>query len=423
MAEHAAVRIALLTHSVNPRGGVVHVLELGRALRAAGHDVTLIAPAARGQRFFRETPCRVSLAPLVPSPEGATLAQGVRTRIDAVRSHLHALLQRERFDVLHAHDGIGANALADLQAEGLIDGYVRTVHHVDRFADAQVQAWEERSLREARLLLCVSALWRQRLREQHGLAAHEVRNGVDLARFSAAPQPSDTAVARQLGLWLPDPGGAPEAAMAHARTSSPVVLTVGGIEQRKNTRRTLQAFARLRRQLPRAQLVVAGGASVLDHSGEVAAFHQEAAAAGLAIGPGRPVVLLGPVPDAEMPALYRSADVLAMPSLLEGFGLAALEALACGTRAVVSRIAPFTEHFGDGDVHWADPLDADSIADALRAAVAQGRRSPPAVCSRFGWADSAQRHLMLYRRPMRDDAPAGIAFVPDVRTTDLRSAA
>lgn len=405
MAEHAALRIALLTHSVNPRGGVVHVLELGRALQVAGHEVTLVAPAVRGQRFFRETPCRVSLAPLVPSPEGATLAQGVRTRIDAVRSHLRALLQSQRFDVLHAHDGIGANALADLQAEGLIDGYVRTVHHVDRFADAQVQAWEERSLREARLLLCVSALWRQRLREQHGLLGHEVNNGVDLARFSAAPQPADAAVARDLGLYRVDAEAAHTSA-ANGRPASPIVLTVGGIEQRKNTRRTLQAFARLRRQLPRAQLVVAGGASVLDHAGEVAAFHQEAAAAGLAIGPGRPVVLLGPVPDAEMPALYRSADVLAMPSLLEGFGLAALEALACGTRAVVSRIAPFTEHFGDGDVHWADPLDADSIADALRAAVAQGRRSPPAVCSRFGWADSAQRHLALYRRLMLDECQA-----------------
>ncbi|MEF7612439.1 MSMEG_0565 family glycosyltransferase [Aquincola sp. MAHUQ-54] len=405
MAEHAARRIALLTHSVNPRGGVVHVLELGRALQAAGHEVTLIAPAARGQRFFRETPCRVSLAPLVPQADGTALADGVRARIDAVRSHLRALLRHQHFDVLHAHDGIGANALADLQAEGLIDGYVRTVHHVDRFADAQVQAWEERSLREARLLLCVSALWRRRLREQHGLAAHEVRNGVDPVRFSAAPQPADAAVAHELGLWLADAEAAPRPA-AGGRPASPLVLTVGGIEQRKNTRRTLQAFARLRRQLPRAQLVVAGGASVLDHAGEVAAFHAEAAAAGLAIGPGRPVVLLGPVPDAGMPALYRSADVLAMPSLLEGFGLAALEALACGTRAVVSRIAPFTEHFGDGDVHWADPLDADSIADALRAAVALGRRAPPAVCSRFGWAESAQHHLALYGSPVRDTAPA-----------------
>jgi glycosyltransferase involved in cell wall biosynthesis len=99
-----------------------------------------------------------------------------------------------------------------------------------------------------------------------------------------------------------------------------------------------------------------------------------------------------------MPALYRHADVLAMPSVLEGFGLAALEALACGTPAVVSRIAPFTEHFANGDVEWADPLASTSIADALQRAVAQGRlREPPAVCRRFAWAFSAERHEALYR--------------------------
>ena len=87
-------------------------------------------------------------------------------RIAALRMHLASLLQRERFDVLHAHDGIGANALADLVQQGAIDGYLRTVHHVDRFGDARVQAWEERSIRAAARVLCVSALWCRRLRSE-----------------------------------------------------------------------------------------------------------------------------------------------------------------------------------------------------------------------------------------------------------------
>jgi glycosyltransferase involved in cell wall biosynthesis len=152
--------------------------------------------------------------------------------------------------------------------------------------------------------------------------------------------------------------------------------------------------------LPHAQLVVAGGASLLDHRAEGEAFRAEAAAAGLRIGPGETVVLTGPLADAEMPALYRRADVLAMPSLIEGFGLAALEALACGTPAIVSRIAPFTEHFDNGDVEWADPLQPASIADALQRAVARGRhRCTPAVCRRFSWAASAAHHESLYRIP------------------------
>ena len=196
------LRIALLTHSVNPRGGVVHVLELGRALQQAGQQVTLIAPAAPGQRFFRDTPCAAEIAALPSPPQDAPtdLAAQVAARIQAVRTHLQHTRAAERFDLLHAHDGIGANALADLKAQGSLRGYVRTVHHVDRFADEQVQAWEARSLREAGLLLCVSRLWQQRLHAEHGLAAHEVPNGVDLQRYHPAPQPEDAALARVLGL-------------------------------------------------------------------------------------------------------------------------------------------------------------------------------------------------------------------------------
>ena len=385
---HRKLRIALLTHSVNPRGGVVHVLELGRALQAAGHAVTVMAPATPGQRFFRDTPCAVEYAPLRPAPAGAdvSLAASVAHRIDAMRNHLGVAQAARRFDVLHAHDGIGGNALADLKARGDIAGYVRTVHHVDHFPDEQVQAWETRSLRQAGLLLCVSRVWQQRLQRAHGLRAQRVHNGIDLQRYSPARQPEDEAIAAQLGL-----SGA-----------SPIVLAMGGIEARKNSLRLLQAFILLRRGLPRARLVIAGGASVLDHAGEVSAFHALMAGAGLQ--PGTDVLLTGPVPDAQVPALYRSANVLAMPSLLEGFGLAALEALACGTRAVVSRIAPFTEHFAPhGDVHWADPMDAASIAAALREAVALGRRTPPAVCGRFGWPASALRHAALYRSFLQGD--------------------
>lgn len=375
-----ALRIALLTHSINPRGGVVHVLELGRALQARGHAVTLVAPAAPGQGFFRETPCRVELAP-APLP-GAGLAETVRRRIVAMRSHVAVLLGRERFDVLHAHDGIGANALADLAGEGRSPGYVRTVHHVDRYGDERVQAWEARSIRAASQVLCVSALWRARLHAEHGIDAAQVDNGVDLLRYSPQPLPGDEAVAQGHGIGR----------------RRPVVLTVGGIEARKNTRRLLQTMLHLRTGVPEAQLVVAGGASLLDHRAEAEAFHAEAAAAGLRIGPGEAIVLTGPLPDAEMPALYRRADVLAMPSLLEGFGLAALEALACGTPAVVSGIAPFTEHFTGGEVEWADPLQPASIAEALQRALARGRhRAAPAVCRRFSWAASAALHESLYR--------------------------
>lgn len=385
------MKIGLLTHSVLPRGGVVHVLELGRALHERGHEVTIFAPAAPGQTLFRTPPCRVSLAPL--DGTGGGFADSVRRRIEAMRSHLAARPDLAGFAVLHAHDGIGANALADLADAGRIPGYLRTVHHVDRFPDAQVQAWEERSIRAATRVLCVSAVWQQRLLTVHGIEARQVANGVDLERYTPLPDAQDAAL---------------EAAM-HLGPRGARILAVGGIEARKNTGRLLAAFVELHKKRPEARLIIAGGASLLPHDAEARAFRDAAAAAGLAIGPGEAIVPTGPVPDAWMPALYRAADVVAMPSLLEGFGLAALEGLACGTPAVVSAIAPFTEHFGEHDVAWADPLQPASIAAALERALQCGRHAePPAVCRRHGWAASAARHEAIYRDfiDSRDDTHA-----------------
>jgi glycosyltransferase involved in cell wall biosynthesis len=186
-------------------------------------------------------------------------------------------------------------------------------------------------------------------------------------------------------------------------------LAVGGIEARKNTVRLLQAFVQFRLSAPQAQLVIAGGTSLLDHGAYRAQFGAAAQAAGVEIGRGKALVLTGQVPDEDMPALYRVADALVFPSVKEGFGLVVLEAMACATPAVVSRIAPFTEHLGEGDCVWVDPLSVESIAAAISTACMPAkanvlRAAGRAVCERFTWAASAQRHLEIYRHSVHNPA-------------------
>ncbi len=395
------LRIGLLTHSVNPRGGVVHTLELAHALHDAGHRVTVFAPASKGQEFFRPVRCATCMVPAAPAPRD--MVEMVGTRIEAFRSTIAALRPRAHFDVLHAQDPIGANALADLQAQGLIDGFVRTVHHLEHFEAPQLMAWQARGWRSASQLFCVSRLWRDKLAGEHGAVVEEVANGIDAERFGPAPEAADAVLARRLGV----------------RRGAPVLLAVGGVEERKNTLRLLQAFIRFRAQSPEAQLVIAGGASLLDHAQYQRDFAATAAAAGLAIGQGQPIVLTGTLADAEMPALYRLADAVAMPSLNEGFGLVVLEALASGAPVVVSRIAPFTEYLRDGEVHWADPLDAASIADAVHTAIAvrdphRIAASAARLAERFSWPASAARHIHLYRQGL---ARAQRARLEDCVTT------
>ncbi len=368
------MKIGLLTHSVNPRGGVVHTLELAAALQALGHQVTVFAPAQHGQRMFRNTSHAVRLVPVGPAPVG--LYEMVIDRVAAFEAHLASRHDLASFDIWHAHDGIGGNALANLLDAGRIRAFVRTVHHLDDFEDGRVMRLQRRSVERARLRLCVSPLWRRTLRSLYGVDAELVNNGVDLARYRQQPQPEDSALAQRLGL----------------RPGAPLWLSVGGVEERKNTLGALQAFMLHRQRHPQAQWLVAGGASLLDHGRYQSRFREALQASGLAAD----VLLAGTIDDADMPALYRLADGLLMPSLREGFGLAVLEALASGTAVVVSNCAPFTEYLDQGDAQFADPLQANSIAEAMDNALLQARVALPPVCLRYAWPVSAARHSELY---------------------------
>ncbi|MGX7708732.1 MSMEG_0565 family glycosyltransferase [Methylobacterium sp. Gmos1] len=375
------LRIALLTHSTNPRGGVAHNLALAEALCALGHEAVVHAPDPAGRGFFRDAACPT--VPVAARPVAGTTADLVRARITDYLRHFATPASCD-FDVFHAHDGIGGNALATLKHRRLIPGFARTVHHVDSFSDPLLAEWQDRSIREARRLLCVSRLWAEWIGQDLGRPADIVGNGVDLTAFRREPTQADAALRGRLGLG---PG--------------PVILSVGGFEERKNTAGIVAAFARLRERHPRAQLVIAGGATLLDHAAYRARCLAALSAAGLALGPGQAVIETGPVPQGDMPALYRVADALAFPSWKEGFGLCVLEAMACGTIPIVSRQPPFTEYLAETDALFVDPADAEAIAVAMARALmpetrARLQNAAPARLAAHSWHACAERHLDAY---------------------------
>ena len=368
--------IGILTHSTNPRGGVVHGMALAEALCDAGHDATLIAPDVTGAGFFRTPRCATNCIPAVPETDLPTL---VERRIGEIRDALRG----QHFDVLHAQDPISANALAELVEEGRIPGFARTVHHLDHFTHPVLAARQERGIRAAAELFTVSTIWEDVLRNDHGREAPVVGNGVDPVRFSPVATAHDAALR----------------ARYHLPVDQHLILSVGGIERRKNTLQLLDAFLALRREQPDVHLVVAGGASLLDHSAYRALFAARLRESGAADH----VTITGPVADDDMPAFYRQAAVLAYPSVTEGFGLCPLEALACGTAAIVPEIAPFTEHLSRADALWCDLTCSDTVLLALRDALRveirdHFRVSGPATAHRFDWCNVAGRHIPAYQR-------------------------
>jgi UDP:flavonoid glycosyltransferase YjiC (YdhE family) len=84
-----ALRIGLLMHSLNPRGGVVHALELADALVERGHEVTLLTSGKAGQTLFRPTRAKLSVAELPnQSTRPEALVDMVSTRIHTMAAHL-----------------------------------------------------------------------------------------------------------------------------------------------------------------------------------------------------------------------------------------------------------------------------------------------------------------------------------------------
>jgi len=342
MTKAGPLRIAILAHSTNPRGGVVHALELGDALVRRGHAAVVHAPDALGVGFFRETLCDTTCISV--SRAASDVATMVELRVADYLRYFESANHR-RFDVFHAQDGISGNALATLKERCLIERFARTVHHVDTFDDPQLTALQARSILAADALFVVSQVWHDHLRQQFGRSSTPVGNGVDRTRFSPWPDGREDSLRRRFGI-----------------DGRPVFLAVGGVEERKNTISIFEAFAHVRAAMPQAKLLIAGGASLLDHHGYQRRFTDSLLSSGM---PKGAVTIAGPISQADMPALYRIADTLILPSVKEGFGLVAIEAMACGVPVIASKIAPFTEYLAEADVAWCDPYIVTTIADAM----------------------------------------------------------
>lgn len=130
------LRIAILTHSTNPRGGVVHALALADALAHLGHRPVVHAPDPTGKGFFRRSVASTRSVPA--SPASGDVVAMVEARIADYVRHFEDPAHPQ-YDVFHAQDGISGNALATLKERGLIQRYVRTVHHIDAFRDERLR--------------------------------------------------------------------------------------------------------------------------------------------------------------------------------------------------------------------------------------------------------------------------------------------
>lgn len=175
------------------------------------------------------------------------------------------------------------------------------------------------------------------------------------------------------------------------------VLFLGTREPRKNLPALIRAFTHAKRayQLPH-KLILAGGRGWLDSA--IDRTIQELDAAGDIIFPGF-------VAQAELPLWYRAADVFVYPSQYEGFGMPALEALACGTPVITSNVSSLPEAVGKAAI-LVDPGASEQIADALQRVLTDAAlrhelaARGPQQARPFTWERAAQLTAQTYRNAL-----------------------
>jgi glycosyltransferase involved in cell wall biosynthesis len=326
---------------------------------AGGHEIVAFAPVGpRGARRVREAldglPIERRILKVPPSSH--TWRTGwSRLGRPAVERIVG------RFDVFHFSDWMYPAQRAGVRATTVYD--LSPLHHPEWVAPMTARMHGRKYVEAARscdVVMAISSYSAQDVTETLGVPAERVaiaRPGVH-ARFSPEGNRSDF--------------------------GSPYVLSVATLEPRKNLATLVDAFALVRARRPELQLVVAGA--------PVSWAEEDLAAEG--------VRALGFVPDADLPALYRGASVLAYPSLLEGFGMPVVEAMACGTPVVASSHPSLDDAAGDAALR-ADPRSPEAIASALERTLAERERLVSLGLERarrFTWKACGEAHLNAYLR-------------------------
>ncbi|MGQ9489415.1 MAG: glycosyltransferase family 4 protein [Anaerolineae bacterium] len=242
------------------------------------------------------------------------------------------------------------------------------------------------ALRTARVVIAISDFTRRDFLAEFHLAPEHI---------AAIPLAADP-------IFRPQPAEAVAAVRARYNLPAQYALYVGSNKPHKNLVRLLEAWQMAHGAWPMAdsRLVIAGAWD---------ARYPEAKERAEALGLGDQVMFLGPVAEADLPALYAGATLFVFPSLYEGFGLPVLEAMACGTPVICARGSSLPEVAGDAA--WlVDPLDVAGLAEALArlwsdpALRAGLQQRGLAQAQRFSWQATAQQTLLCYRALAKNPA-------------------
>ncbi|HYN94030.1 MAG TPA: glycosyltransferase [Pilimelia sp.] len=367
----AGLRIVRLANFVAPRsGGLRTALRgLGRGYRAAGHEPILIVPGERAADELTDEGRVLTVpGPLLPGTGGYRVIAG-RRRLAALLAELapDRLEVADRSTLRWTGRWARANGVPALMvSHESLAGLLRVWGLPARLGDPAADRLNAATAAAYDRIVCTTAWAAAEFRRIGVRHLERVPLGVDLATFT--PTRRDMHVRGR-----------------YARPGEVLVVHCGRLSPEKRADLAVDAVAELRGAgVPAVGVVLGDGP-------RRAALVRRAA--------GLPVRFLGFHPDrAAVAAVLASADVAIAPGPVETFGLAALEALACGTPVVVNAASALPEVVGAAGVAVVGtPAGfADGVRELLDRPAAQRRAAARARAEQYGWAASVDGFLRAH---------------------------
>jgi len=367
---NSSLKVLIVSDMFYPHTGGVseHMLYLCKNLRSLGHDARVLAPSfGDNGPYMHEHFLRIGKAISIPKNGSfSVITFGL-----LIPWQMRALLEREKFDIIHVHGPI-APVLPYFAIKYSNARNFATFHsaHEDSLGYLLWEPVLEQYFRKLDGLIAVSEVARDSVSKYFPGEYHIIPNGIDTDRFKPDNEP-----------------------VADLQQYSPIILFVGRFEPRKGLKFLLKAFPEVVKEYPSAKLVIVGEGFLEGYYRRYIQRHIEES-----------VIFIGFVPPEDLPRYYASCDVFCSPATgAESFGIVLLEAMASQKPIVASDIPGYRkvmEHDKQGLLFR--PCDAGDLADKLIDMLQDsGRRKSMGMQGRktalsYNWRNITERIVSLY---------------------------
>ncbi len=271
--------------------------------------------------------------------------------------------------------------------------YIMTVHDLAPFIHPELFPKKillrlnpllKRGIKRAAKIIAVSETTKRDVIRLFGIDEHKIAviyHGIDSQYKSCEDKKEAVTILKKYGI------------------SDKYILYVGRIQARKNILRLIRAFQLLKQKTRLEHKLVLVGKMMWESKD----INKEIDKLDIR----EDLILTDHASYSDLPCFYNKADAFIYPSLFEGFGLPPLEAMACGTPAIVSNVTSIPEVVGDAAL-FVDPYDISSIAEGMEKLLSNDNLKKDLIkrgfhrAKQFSWKETAKKTLSVYEQVYHD---------------------